>query len=88
MKASGLVRKVDELGRIVIPIELRRTMDINIKDPIEIFVDDDMIVLKKFRSQDSCVICSNVKDTVEIKGKKVCHECAEEIQQLSQPQEV
>ncbi|GAA0503079.1 AbrB/MazE/SpoVT family DNA-binding domain-containing protein [Salinibacillus aidingensis] len=88
MKASGLVRKVDELGRIVIPIELRRTMDINIKDPIEIFVDDDMIVLKKFRSHESCVICDNVKDTVDIKGKKVCYECAEEIQNAGELQKI
>ena len=48
MKATGIVRKVDELGRIVLPIELRRTLDIEIKDPIEIFVDDEYILLKKY----------------------------------------
>lgn len=48
MKATGIVRKVDELGRIVLPIELRRTLDIDIKDPIEIFVDDEYILLKKY----------------------------------------
>ncbi|MDD3350742.1 MAG: AbrB/MazE/SpoVT family DNA-binding domain-containing protein, partial [Eubacteriales bacterium] len=48
MKATGIVRKVDELGRIVIPIELRRTLDIDIKDPIEIYVDEDFIMLKKY----------------------------------------
>ena len=48
MKSTGIVRKVDELGRVVIPIELRRTLDIQVKDPLEIFVDEDKIILKKF----------------------------------------
>ena len=48
MKATGIVRKVDELGRIVLPIELRRTLDIEIKDPVEIFVDEDFIILRKY----------------------------------------
>ena len=60
MKATGIVRKVDELGRIVLPIELRRTLDIEIKDPIEIYVDGDYILLKKY--EPACVFCGNAKD--------------------------
>ena len=51
MKATGIVRKVDELGRIVLPIELRRTLDIDIKDPVEIYVDGDFVMLKKYAPQ-------------------------------------
>jgi AbrB family transcriptional regulator, transcriptional pleiotropic regulator of transition state genes len=79
MKSTGVVRKLDELGRIVLPVELRRTLDINIKDPIEIFVDEDKIILKKFVSLDACIICGNVKKSVRIKGKVICNECQEEL---------
>lgn len=54
MKSTGIVRKVDELGRIVIPIEIRRTLDIQIKDPMEIFVDNEQIILKKHKSNITC----------------------------------
>ena len=57
MKATGIVRKVDELGRIVLPIELRRTLNINIKDPLEIYVDGESIMLKKY--QPACVFCGS-----------------------------
>lgn len=57
MKSTGIVRKIDELGRIVLPIEIRNTLDIKPKDSIEIFVDDDKIVLKKY--QPSCIFCGN-----------------------------
>ena len=60
MKATGVVRKVDELGRIVLPIELRRNMDINIKDSIEIYVDGESIILKKY--QPCCVFCGEAND--------------------------
>jgi transcriptional pleiotropic regulator of transition state genes len=62
MKATGIVRKVDELGRVVLPMELRRTLQIDIKDPMEIFVDDDQIVLKKYRSELACQITGEVSD--------------------------
>ena len=55
MKSTGIVRKIDELGRIVLPIEIRNTLDIKAKDSIEIFVDDDKIILKKY--QPSCIFC-------------------------------
>lgn len=62
MKSTGIVRKVDELGRVVIPIELRRTLDIHEKDPIEIYVDDDKIILKKYTSRMTCQITGEVSD--------------------------
>lgn len=80
MKATGIVRKVDELGRIVLPIELRRTLDIDIKDPIEIFVDDNYIILKKY--EPACIFCGNAKNIKVIAGKNVCSDCIEELKQL------
>jgi len=80
MKATGIVRKVDELGRIVLPIELRRTLNIEIKDPIEIFVDDDCIMLKKY--EPACIFCGNAKDIVNVGGKNVCRNCLEEMKKL------
>lgn len=77
MIAYGVVRKVDELGRIVLPIELRRSMDIQIKDPLEIYVQDDMIILQKYKP--SCVFCGSTKEVRECQGKNVCRECLEEI---------
>ena len=80
MKATGIVRKVDELGRIVLPIELRRTLNIEIKDPLEIFVDDEYIMLKKY--EPACVFCGNAKDVVVVKGKNVCSSCVNELKKL------
>jgi transcriptional pleiotropic regulator of transition state genes len=77
MKSTGIVRKVDELGRVVLPIELRRTLDIAERDALEIYVDDTMIVLKKY--QPSCVFCDNVSDIVTYKGKNICPDCLKEI---------
>ena len=73
MKSTGIVRKVDELGRIVLPIEMRRTLDIAEKDSLEIFADGDGIVLRKYHP--ACVFCDNTKDVVSFKGKKVCPDC-------------
>ncbi|KAJ51794.1 transcriptional pleiotropic regulator of transition state genes [Clostridium tetanomorphum] len=77
MKSTGIVRRVDELGRIVIPIELRRTLDIEIKDSLEIFVDGEHIILKKYNP--SCIFCGNAKDVVNYKGKNICKQCLEEL---------
>lgn len=77
MKSTGMVRKVDELGRIVIPIGLRRTMDIEEKDGLEIFVDGDKIVLRKYEPQ--CIFCGNAEDVVNYKGKNICRACAAEL---------
>lgn len=77
MKSTGIVRKVDELGRIVLPIELRRTMNIEVKDALEIYVDGDQIVLKKY--EPSCIFCGSAKDIIHYKGKNVCSACAHEL---------
>ncbi|MEG1404933.1 MAG: AbrB/MazE/SpoVT family DNA-binding domain-containing protein, partial [Oscillospiraceae bacterium] len=65
MKSTGIVRKVDELGRIVLPIELRRTLDIAEKDSLEIYVDEDSIILRKY--QPACIFCDNARDVVVYK---------------------
>jgi transcriptional pleiotropic regulator of transition state genes len=73
VKSTGIVRKLDELGRIVLPIELRRTLDINEKDELEIYVDGRSIILTK--NETSCTLCGSKKDIVEIKGKSFCQDC-------------
>ena len=77
MKSTGIVRKVDELGRIVLPIELRRTLDIAVKDAFEIYVDEGTIILKKY--EPSCIFCGNSKDVISFKGKNICPKCLEEL---------
>lgn len=78
MKSTGIVRKVDELGRIVLPIELRRTLDIAEKDCLEIYMDGPSIVLKKY--QPACVFCDETKDIVVFHGKNVCTKCISALQ--------
>lgn len=79
MKSMGIVRKMDDLGRIVLPAELRRQFDIAEKDAIEIFTENDKIVLKKY--EPSCIFCNNAEDTVVFNSKIVCRNC---IKQLSE----
>lgn len=69
MKSTGIVRKVDELGRIVLPIELRKNLDINIKDSLEIFTSNDKIVLRKYNPSD--IFTGEMENLIEYKGKKV-----------------
>lgn len=74
MRDTGIVRHVDDLGRIVIPMELRRTLGINVKDPISILVDGENIILTKHR--DSCAVCGDAEsETVEVKGRAICTSC-------------
>ena len=73
MKSTGVVRRVDELGRIVIPIELRRTLDIAEKDALEIYVDGEQIILKKY--EPACIFCGDARDVVNYKGKNICKNC-------------
>lgn len=80
MKSTGIVRRVDELGRVVIPIELRNKFDIKEKDPIEIYVDGSSIVLKKF--EPNCVFCGNSKNLVRYKEKLVCSKCAKQLGEM------
>ncbi len=78
MKSTGVVRQLDALGRVVLPIELRRTMDISVKDKLEIFVNGDEIILKKY--QPSCIFCGNADDVTPYKGKLICKACLATLQ--------
>ncbi|MFC4620350.1 AbrB/MazE/SpoVT family DNA-binding domain-containing protein [Camelliibacillus cellulosilyticus] len=72
MKSTGIVRKVDELGRVVIPIELRRTLGINEKDALEIYVDDERIILKKYKPSMTCQVTGEISDdNLSIAGGKL-----------------
>lgn len=77
MKATGIVRKVDELGRVVIPIELRRPRGIKEKDPLEIYVDGEQIILKKY--EPACIFCRSADNVKNFKGKQVCQSCAQDM---------
>ena len=80
IKSTGIVRKVDELGRIVIPIELRNKLGIAERDPIEIFVDGSSIVLKKYNP--NCIFCGNNKDLLEYNENLICKKCRDKIAKL------
>ena len=77
MKSTGIIRKVDELGRVVIPIEIRNKFDIAEKDPIEIYVDGSSIVLKKY--EPNCIFCGSNKNLVNYNEKLVCEKCIEKL---------
>lgn len=77
VKSTGIVRQVDGLGRIVIPIELRRNLDIDEKDSLEIYVEDDHIILKKYSP--ACTFCNNATEITQFKGKNICRRCLEEL---------
>jgi len=77
MKQTGIVRKVDELGRIVLPIELRRTLDIAVRDALEIYLDDDKVVMRKY--EPSCVFCGSTRNLLEYREKSVCKECIQKM---------
>lgn len=77
MKSTGIVRKVDELGRVVIPVELRRTLGIQEKDPLEIYVDGEKIMLKKYAP--GCIFCGNSDNVQYFKEKHICSDCLGEM---------
>jgi len=77
MKSTGITRKIDELGRIVLPIELRKKLGIEQRDPVEIYVDGDMIILKKYESE--CIFCGAHKNLIQHKGKHICESCVKTI---------
>ena len=80
MKSTGIVRKVEELGRIVLPIELRRTLDIAERDALEIYVEGSTVVLKKYRP--TCIFCDSSKDISIFRGKNICPKCLRELKSL------
>ena len=79
MKIGGYTRKVDELGRIVIPMEIRKNFDISPKDSLEIYVEEDNIILRKYEVKYQCALCGNSEAKIDIKGKSICEECLSEL---------
>lgn len=77
MKSTGIVRKVDDLGRIVLPKELRKILDIEERDPLEIFVDGSFIMLQKY--EPSCIFCGSADGVANYKGKNICSVCMGEL---------
>lgn len=77
MKSTGIVRRIDELGRVVLPIELRRSMDIDVKDQLEIYTEEDKIILRKH--EPNCCFCGKSKDVVPFRDKLICKKCLEEL---------
>ncbi|GAV31832.1 MAG: AbrB/MazE/SpoVT family DNA-binding domain-containing protein [Anaerosomatales bacterium] len=80
MSDTGIVRRVDNLGRIVIPMEMRRVLGINVKDPLSISLEGERIVLTKYR--DACAICGSQKDVAYVKDRAICASCVAEIKRL------
>jgi transcriptional pleiotropic regulator of transition state genes len=77
MKATGIARPVDPLGRVVIPVELRRSLDIKTDDLLEVFLEGEYIMLKK--NEKKCIFCGGTEDIVDVRGKNVCNACIEEM---------
>lgn len=77
MKSTGIVRKIDDLGRVTLPIELRRNLNLELKDPVQIFVEGDLIILEKY--EPACVFCGEAANVENFRGKNVCKSCAEEL---------
>lgn len=78
IKSTGMVRKLDELGRLVLPKELRTTLNIDNKDALEVFVEEENIILRKYMP--GCIFCGNAGETMQFKGKNICKSCLEELQ--------
>lgn len=76
-KATGIVRNVDELGRIVIPVELRRMLGVEVTDPIEVYTTEEQIILKKY--EPACLFCHDSGEMTYFKGKLVCRTCLSDI---------
>ena len=73
MKSTGIIRKVDDLGRIVLPIELRRTLDIAERDELEIFMENDRIILQKY--EPACIFCGSCRSIKTFQSKNICADC-------------
>ena len=80
MKTTGMIRQLDSLGRIVLPIELRRTLNINTKDMLEILVEDDSVILRKY--EPNCHFCGGNTGLSSFKGKLVCRRCLRALREL------
>lgn len=86
MRSTGIVRKIDKLGRIVLPVDLRRTMDMSIQDAIEIYTEQDKIILKKYKN--TCMLCGNTEqnDLISFDNKYLCKDCIDKLKMEEQQQ--
>jgi len=82
MKSTGIVRRIDELGRIVLPIEIRNTLDIKHRDAVEIFINDNQIILQKY--EPTCLFCGGDQDITYFKGKLICKACIDKLVKASE----
>ena len=80
MKSTGIVRRVDDLGRVVIPMELRKSLEISSRDSLEIYVEGDSIILKKYER--SCKLCVSTEDIKNFESKYICKKCVDKISNL------
>ena len=83
MKATGIIRRIDELGRVTLPVELRHSLGLKMHGSVEIYVDGDSIVLKKYAPR--CVFCDSDSSLIVFKGKNVCRKCARDIGEKAEP---
>ncbi|MBE6969939.1 MAG: AbrB/MazE/SpoVT family DNA-binding domain-containing protein [Ruminococcaceae bacterium] len=77
MKSTGIVRRIDELGRVVLPVDLRRALGLEVRDPVEVFVEEDCVILRKY--QPSCIFCGGSKSVTHFRNKPVCAECRRQL---------
>lgn len=80
MKFTGIVKRIDGLGRVVLPVELRKTLGITFEDALEIFVDSKMIILLKIK--EACILCDNDEDVITHKDKLVCKKCVGVLEEI------
>lgn len=80
MKSTGIIRKVDELGRVVLPVEIRRRLDIAERDELEFYLEDDRVVLKKY--EPSCIFCASGCNLVNYHGRNVCMDCIHKLNEI------
>ena len=80
MRATGIIRAIDSFGRIVLPSELRKVMDVKAGDNLEFFTEDNRVIIKKYEI--TCLFCSNQDDLIDFEGKKICPECVEKLKKL------
>ena len=79
MKSTGIVRRIDELGRVVLPVELRRTLNLEVRDPVEIFIEGDAIVLRKYDA--GCLFCGSPRELLSYRGQQICRSCLRQLRE-------
>ena len=80
MRATGVIRAIDSFGRIVLPSELRKVMDVKAGDKLEFFTEENRVIIKKYEI--SCLFCSNQDDLIDFEGKKICPVCLSKLKEI------